>query len=84
MKKRDKKSKELLPMRSLKDLVRDEDGFVSKETILKVGLMTAAGLGAWGSVADASSRHHANQNTTTSSDGCPVQTTHLHSNWTCY
>jgi hypothetical protein len=48
MKKKNKKnvSKKKTPLtKSLKELVKDEDGFVSKETILKVGLSTVAALG---------------------------------------
>jgi hypothetical protein len=34
--------------KSLGDLMKDEDGYVSKETILKVGLSTVAALGITG------------------------------------
>ncbi len=42
--------------KSIKGFLADEDGFVSKETILKVGLATAAGLGVVGA-ASAQSTH---------------------------
>jgi hypothetical protein len=38
--------------KSLGELMKDEDGFVSKETILKVGLSTVAALGVTGMVTD--------------------------------
>jgi hypothetical protein len=41
--------------KSLGELMKDEDGFVSKETILKVGLSTVAALGIVGSLTDISS-----------------------------
>jgi len=40
--------------KSLGDLMKDEDGFVSKETILKVGLSTVAALGVAGALSDIS------------------------------
>ncbi|MBF0570998.1 MAG: hypothetical protein HQL12_03915 [Candidatus Omnitrophica bacterium] len=47
--------------KSLGELMKDEDGFVSKETILKVGLSTVAALGIAGALTDISS----GQNTAT-------------------
>jgi len=41
--------------KSLKALMKDEDGFVSKETILKVGLSTVAALGIAGALTDITS-----------------------------
>jgi hypothetical protein len=41
--------------KSLGELMKDEDGFVSKETILKVGLSTVAALGVAGALTDISS-----------------------------
>ena len=41
--------------KSLGELMKDEDGFVSKETILKVGLSTVAALGVAGVLSDISS-----------------------------
>jgi hypothetical protein len=38
--------------KSLGELMKDEDGFVSKETILKVGLSTVAALGVAGALTD--------------------------------
>jgi len=41
--------KKAVPLtKSLGELMKDEDGFVSKETILKVGLSTVAALGMTG------------------------------------
>jgi hypothetical protein len=49
-----KVSKKKIPLtKSLGELVKDEDGFVSKETILKVGLSTVAVLGAVGTLLEA-------------------------------
>ncbi|MDE1919922.1 MAG: hypothetical protein KGJ09_00715 [Candidatus Omnitrophica bacterium] len=47
--------------KSLGELMKDEDGFVSKETILKVGLSTVAALGVAGAMTDITSA----QNTAT-------------------
>lgn len=41
--------------KSLGELMKDEDGFVSKGTILKVGLATVAALGVAGAMTDISS-----------------------------
>ena len=41
--------------KSLGELMKDEDGFVSKETILKVGLSTVAALGITGGLTDIAS-----------------------------
>jgi hypothetical protein len=41
--------------KSLGELMKDEDGFVSKETILKVGLSTVAALGIAGAMSDLTS-----------------------------
>ena len=41
--------------KSLGELMKDEDGFVSKETILKVGLSTVAALGVAGALTEMSS-----------------------------
>ena len=40
--------------KSLGELMKDEDGHVSKETILKVGLSTVAALGIAGAMTDVS------------------------------
>jgi hypothetical protein len=46
--------------------MKDEDGFVSKETILKVGLSTVAALGVAGALVDMSSgQTHTNTVATT-------------------
>ena len=53
---RNKVIKKIVPMtKSLGELMKDEDGFVSKETILKVGLSTVAALGIAGALTDISS-----------------------------
>lgn len=46
--------------KSLIGLVKDEDGFVSKETILKVGLSTVAALGVMGALSENSTAQHTN------------------------
>ncbi|NTV30156.1 MAG: hypothetical protein HGA80_08770 [Candidatus Omnitrophica bacterium] len=65
--------------KSLKDFLADEDGYVSKETVLKLGLGTVAGLGALGALANAQSHtnhaHHANvldYGLNVASTECPV------------
>ncbi len=45
--------KKIEPKRSLRKFMIDEDGFVSKETILKVGLAAAAGVATAGIAMDA-------------------------------
>ena len=56
-KKKNKTTKKTLPSvkKSLGQLMKDEDGFVSKETILKVGLSTVAALGITSALTDISS-----------------------------
>ena len=44
--------------KSLGELMKDEDGFVSKETILKVGLSTVAALGMTGALTDMGQAGH--------------------------
>ena len=56
--------------KSLRDFVADEDGYVSKETILKVGLATVAGVGMLGAMSgsfaeNAHTNHQSHSNTTT-------------------
>lgn len=46
--------------KSLGELMKDEDGFVSKENILKVGLSTVAALGVVGALAENSQAVHTN------------------------
>lgn len=53
-------SKKVPLVKSLGELMKDEDGFVSKETILKVGLSTVAALGAVGALTDTASAQHNN------------------------
>lgn len=55
--------------KSLGELMKDEDGFVSKETILKVGLSTVAALGVAGALTDMSSAQ-THTNSATVSGGC--------------
>lgn len=61
-KKKSKVIKKSIPLaKSLGELMKDEDGFVSKETILKVGLSTVAALGVAGALTDiASGQTHTN------------------------
>ena len=66
-------------VRSLKGFVKDEDGFVSKETILKVGLSTIAGLAAFGAASDAGARqpdhaNHSNNLNNGNTTGCFAHT----------
>ena len=52
-KKKNKVIKKAVPLtKSLGELMKDEDGFVSKETILKVGLSTVAALGMTSALTD--------------------------------
>jgi hypothetical protein len=76
-----KKVKKTTPLaKSLGDLMKDEDGFVSKETILKVGLSTVAALGAAGALSDISSGQVSHVNTVTPAGGTCVN----HSNVTTH
>jgi hypothetical protein len=54
--------------KSLKDFLADEDGYVKKETVLKIGLATVAGIGMLGALtgAFASTAHsnHSSHNNT--------------------
>ena len=59
--KKTKVVKSNIPLKkSLGELMKDEDGFVKKETILKVGLSTVAALGVAGVLSDTSSAQHTN------------------------
>ena len=59
-----KATKKKVPLtKSLGELMKDEDGFVSKETILKVGLSTVAALGAASALTDISSGATTHTNT---------------------
>lgn len=61
--------------KSLSVLMKDEDGFVSKETILKVGLSTIAALGVVNAVTDISSGGTTHTNSVTQSgSNCIVHT----------
>lgn len=63
-KKKSKIIKKTVPLtKSLGELMKDEDGFVSKETILKVGLSTVAALGMVSAVTDISSGQVTHTNT---------------------
>jgi hypothetical protein len=46
--------------RSLNEFLADESGFVSKETILKIGLATVSGIGMMGALMEFSSAGHSN------------------------
>ncbi len=53
---KNKVSNKKVPLtKSLGELMKDEDGFVSKETIFKVGLSTVAALGMTSALTDISS-----------------------------
>ncbi len=73
--------------KSLAELMKDEDGFVSKETILKVGLSTIAMLGMVNAMSPPGEAHHVNSDpvhTNTTSTGmnasCPTHT----NSWTAH
>ena len=55
--------------KSLGQLMKDEDGFVSKETILKVGLSTVAALGIAGALTDISSGDSTSHNNQVNPNG---------------
>jgi len=56
--------------KSLGQLMKDEDGFVSKETILKVGLSTVAALGIAGALTDMSSGQSHTNSVATLGNNC--------------
>jgi hypothetical protein len=59
--KKSKVIKKTIPLaKSLGELMKDEDGFVSKETILKVGLSTVAALGLTSAFTDTAHSQHTN------------------------
>jgi len=60
--------------KSLGELMKDEDGFVSKETILKVGLATVAALGVVGALSDVSSGQTHTNAITTNNTNCVQHT----------
>ena len=62
--------------KSLGELMKDEDGFVSKETILKVGLSTVAALGVTGALTDISSGQISHNNTIAIDSPTPNCVTH--------
>ena len=61
--------KTVLLTKSLGQLMKDEDGFVSKETILKVGLSTVAALGIAGTLTDISSGQNFHTNSISAPNG---------------
>ena len=71
-KKKSKVIKKTLPLvkKCLGELMKDEDGFVSKETILKVGLSTVAALGITGALTDISSGQVTHNNTVAPNGQC--------------
>ncbi len=76
--------KKATPMtRSLGELMKDEDGFVSKETILKVGLATVAALGVVGAMTDISSGD-TTSHTNTVTPGSPTPNCAAHTNITTH
>ncbi len=69
--------------KSLGELMKDEDGFVSKETILKVGLSTVAALGMTTALTDISSGQSWTTHTNTVGDG-PADNCVSHTNITTH
>ena len=69
--------------KSLGQLMKDEDGFVSKETILKVGLSTVAALGIAGALTDISSGD-STTHTNTIAPGAPSANCAQHTNITTH
>jgi len=56
-----KAAKKIASLKSLGELVKDEGGFVSRDTILKVGLSTIAALGVASAMSDiAPAQSHTN------------------------
>ena len=68
--------------KSLGELMKDEDGFVSKETILKVGLSTVAALGIVGALTDITSGQTTHSNVVTR--GIPAANCAAHTNVTTH
>ncbi len=68
--------KKTVPLtKSLGELMKDEDGFVSKETILKVGLSTVAALGVAGALTDITSQAQTHSNSiVTNGTNCATHT----------
>ena len=64
--------------KTLKAFLADEDGFVNKETILKIGLATVAGVGVFGAMSDISGHTNATHTNTVDygtqkdAQGCPI------------
>ncbi len=75
-KKKSEISNKKVPLtKSLGELMKDEDGFVSKETILKVGLSTVAALGMTSALTDiSSSQTHTNSVVPGVPDNCATHT----------
>lgn len=74
--------------KTLKAFLADEDGFVSKETILKVGLATVAGIGVLGALSsvEAGTTNYPSHNNSMNFlpqtvDGCSVPSA-MHTNET--
>lgn len=69
--------------RSLNALMKDEDGFVSKENILKIGLTTVASLGVVGMLTDQAHATYTHTNNTVAGTGYPSCGSHTnHNNFT--
>lgn len=58
MKKRKKRNKFNIN-KKLKDFIKDDEGFISKKTILKIGLGTISALGVLSSLTNVSAQAHA-------------------------
>lgn len=75
--------KAMVPLtKSLSELMKDEDGFVSKENILKVGLSTVAALGVVGLLSDQSHAQITHTNNTVVDPGGQCANHTNHSNYT--
>ena len=59
------KTKSVPLIKSLGEMMKDEDGFVSKKNILKVGLSTVAALGVSNALTDISSAQTTHNNVVT-------------------
>jgi hypothetical protein len=76
--------KKTVPLtKSLGKLMKDEDGFVSKETILKVGLSTVAALGIAGALTNLASGD-STTHTNTVTPGAPSPQCAQHTNITTH
>ena len=66
--------------KSIKDFIKDEEGFVSKENILKIGLGTISAIGILGSLSNSFAGHtsHGSHNNSTFVDQQPISGTNCY------